>query len=74
MDNGMVVLFSSRDAQPDEVDDVSLCLECCRSGLTRVTVQVGKCCRCSHLVYAQHRGSCLVSESDNVPIVDAGLI
>jgi hypothetical protein len=36
IDNGMVVLFSSRDARSDDVDDVSLRLECSRSGLTRV--------------------------------------
>ena len=34
IDNGVVILFSSGDAKPDDVDNVSLRLECSRSGLT----------------------------------------
>ena len=63
IDNRVVVLFPSRDAKPDDVDDVSLhlCLECSCSRLTRATVQVGVCRGCSHLVHAQHRRSYMVS-------------
>ena len=60
IDNGVVILFSSGDAKPDDVDNVSLRLECSRSGLTRVTIQVGKYRRYSNLVHTQHGGPYLV--------------
>ena len=69
INNGMVVLFPSRDAKPDDVDNVGLHLECSHSGVTNSSHCTGWYMLWMLSLGTHSTREVLHGKRDNVPIV-----